>query len=508
MLNHTISPVHHAFAPVAGADGEPNTGRRWLLGAALFLLLAGTLLLYSPMVEDSTYWPAIGLSTAILSLCMIALLRALGFAWQSAPIAYLAFVWMFHFPMTLFVHLIPGLQAELPDPLNGWIQHSDWYRASIYAFLCVTAFAFGSGLVAPARKSRDNSNDNPNDGPSAPPQDFDADKLKFQVGLFTAVGGLVWLYYGLIREGGLDLFGNSYAQMYNSVFGADFSIAIFVVSVGCFLTLLSAPRSLIWLPLVLQAAGSLPVLLIGARQFALIGPLVLAVLTAKRGLRLGLLRTATACVVALFIISYVGETRSHGVTEGVLGTRAVGPINALVEMGASLQTASLTFDWIQNGDRYLWGGSYWLPLERGLGLVLPIRTDLATDPRAMHMVMMSRTSGLGGSAVAESYYNFSAFGALFFLLLGYLLARLELNARSAVSAAFMGVVLYAFLFQARNWFINVPTLVFLGSLPVLACIFLEFIIRKREAGAAAHLDHRPAGIRTLPQAHWRHGRPE
>ena len=97
------------------------------------MLCAGTLLLYSPIVEDSSYWPAIGLGTAIASLCLVAFLRAFGFAWQSAPIAYIAFLWMFHFPMTLFVHLVPDLQAQLPDPLSGWIQHASWYRASIYS---------------------------------------------------------------------------------------------------------------------------------------------------------------------------------------------------------------------------------------------------------------------------------------------------------------------------------------------------------------------------------------
>ena len=321
------------------------------------------------------------------------------------------------------------------------------------------------------------------------------------------MGGLAWLYYLLIREGGLDLFGSAYAQMYASVFGAGFSIAIFVVSVGCFIALLSAPRRLVWLPLVLQVAGSLPVLLTGSRQFALIGPLVLAVLAAKRGLRTGWVRTLIACVVMLWVVSYVGETRSHGVMEGVLGTRSVGPVNALVEMGGSLQTTSLALDWVQNGDRYLLGGSYWLPFERGLGLVLPIRTDLATDPRAMNMVMLSRTSGLGGSAVAESYYNFSVFGALFFLFLGYLLARLELNASSPISAAFMGVVMYAFLFQARNWFISVPSLVFLGALPVVACSCLRWISRRREARSLADRYYHTAGVPTGPRGNWVPGRP-
>jgi hypothetical protein len=455
-------------------DDWPRRFARHLILAGLCCVLGfGILLLESKVAGDASYWPTIGLATALVALGMIGVLRLFGFAWQSAPIGYLTFLWLFHFPMILIVHLLPDEWLQMPGMLYGWTQRDSWYGASIYAMLCVIAFTVGCGLTAPANES------------SGEAADWE-DTRKFRVGIVTALAGLVGLYYILLRAGGLELFWSAYARLYISELGSDFSLTVFFVSVGCFIGLLSAPRRLLWLPITLQVAGSLPVLLTGARQFALIGPLVLMVLAAKRGLRLGLLRGLTCCLLTLWVISYVGDARSHGVMEGITGTRPLSVVSALVEMGASLETTSLAFEWTQNGEGFLWGGSYWLPFERGLGLVFPsVRADLGTDPRAMHMVLQSRISGLGGSAVAESYYNFSVFGIVVFLVLGRLLARLQANARSAVSTAFLGVVLYAFVFQARNWFINVPTLLFLGSLPIIVCSGLEFVAGSKGLGAVS-----------------------
>jgi hypothetical protein len=458
------------------------------VGALLCLFCAGILLFLSPALDDAAYWPAMGIVAGMVSLCVIAILRFFGFAWQSAPVAYLAFLWMFHFPLTLFLHLIPNLWAQLSSPVYAWTQSATWYRGSLYALLCVIAFAVGCGLASGGQSGTARA-DRPN-------------TLRFYVGITTAASGLAWLCYLVIREGGLDLFGNGYGQMFKTEFSSSFSTAIFLVSMGSVLALLSAPGKLTWLPVALQLAGSVPVLLTGSRQFALIGPLVLAVIAAKRGMRLGLVRTGISCVLVLWMISYVGETRSHGVMEGVVGSGSVSPVSALVEMGSSLQTTSLAIDWIQNGDSYLWGGSYWLPLERGLGLVLPMRKDLATDPRAMHMVMVSRVSGLGGSAIAESYYNFSVLGSLSFLVLGYLLARLERRALSPLSASFMSVVLYAFVFQARNWFINVPSLIIVGSVPLIFCLCLEAVLNRKRNAVIAEAVYRPNAPRSPLARTW------
>jgi hypothetical protein len=381
-------------------------------------------------------------------------------------VVYLAFVWMFHFPMALLSQLFPDLRQQMTAQVFGWTQSTSWYRAALYALLCVIAFVIGS-IAASGSRPRI-------------PQVLLTSALRFRVGLATALGGLVWLYYLMFRGGGLDVFGASYLELYNSVFGASFSTAIFFVSVGCFLMLMNAPRNRFWLAVAIQLAGSVPVLLTGARQFALIGPLVLAVLAVRRGVRVNLAATAVAVATMLWLISYVGETRSRGVMEGMTGGKAVGPVGALVEMGGSLETAAMAIDWIDNGDAHLLGGSYWLPFERGIGLVLPVRTEIETDPRAMHMVMTSRVAGFGGSAIAESYYNFSVLGTVFFLALGALLTRLEL-ARGTRSADILGIVLYAFLFQARNWFISVPQLVLLGMVPLAVCAAIEAYTRRRAA---------------------------
>ena len=450
-----------------------DAGRRWLLAALSFLLCAGYLLLLSPWVESPAYWPILGVGAAVSSLCVLGCLRVFGFAWHSAPFVYTAFLWMFHFPLTLFLQLDPSLWEQLSAPVYSWTQAATWYRASLYALLCVIAFALGCG--AASRRQRGSAR------PVTPRM------LRFQVGVVTSLGGLAWLYYLMFREVGLELFTSGYAQLYTTLFGSAFSTAIFIVSAGSFLALTNAPRKLAWIPVAAQLAGSIPVLFTGSRQFALVGPLVLAVLAVRRGLRLGLLSTLISCVLVLWVISFVGETRAHGVAEGVAGAHRVSPVGALVEMGSSLETTSLAMDWIQNGDSFLWGGSYWLPFERAVGLIVPLRRELETDTRAMHMVMVSRVAGLGGSAVAESYYNFSIFGTLFFLVLGVVMGRLEIAARSSLSSAFLGVLLYAFTMQARNWFISVPQTLFLGSLPIAFCIASEAILRRRRPGVTRSL---------------------
>ncbi|PWT87517.1 MAG: hypothetical protein C5B56_10290 [Proteobacteria bacterium] len=446
---------------------ESGAGRMWAFAGLACLLCLGSLVFFSPWIENPEYWPAIGVGAGVVSLAVIVLLRVFGFAWHSAPVVYIGFVWMFHFPMALFLYLVPDLWTRLSAQIYGWTQAASWYRAAFYALLCVIAFAAGC-LLVPARRAAETR---------ALPN-----LLRVQVGAATAAAGLGWLYFLIFRAGGLDLFGSGYAQLYNTVFGADFATAVFLVSVGCFLAMTSAPRRLVWLPVVLQLAGSVPVLLTGSRQFALIGPLVLAVLAIRRGLRLGFLSTIASCALMLWLISYVGQTRSHGVAAGVVDGESASPISALVEMGGSLETTSMALDWIDNGDSYLLGGSYWLPFERGLGLVLPMRTSLETDPRAMNMVMVSRIGGLGGSAIAESYYNFSVFGTIFFVVLGALLAYIDRSTGTFTTSA-LGVTLYAFLFQARNWFLSVPLLLTLGLIPVVACLCLEALLRHRRHAA-------------------------
>jgi hypothetical protein len=149
-----------------------------------------------------------------------------------------------------------------------------------------------------------------------------------------------------------------------------------------------------------------------------------------------------------------------------------------------LQTVSLAVGWIEGGDQQLWGGGYWLPIERGVGLFIPgVRRDIATDPRAMGEVLLSRASGLGGSAVAESFYNFGPAGALVFVVFGYLLGYIELAAHSPYTLAWGGVILYALTLEIRNWFISVPAMIVVGSIPIL----IGYCLRERRRNTSSSM---------------------
>ena len=137
-------------------------------------------------------------------------------------------------------------------------------------------------------------------------------------------------------------------------------------------------------------------------------------------------------------------------------------------MGGSLETVNLAIGWIEGGDQLQWGAGYWLPIERGIGIVVPgVRKDLSTDPRAMSEMLLSRIGGLGGSAVAESFYNFGVSGGAVFVIFGYLLGYVELRAHSPSALALGGVILYSLTLEIRNWFISVPAMIVVGTIPII-----------------------------------------
>jgi hypothetical protein len=93
--------------------------------------------------------------------------------------------------------------------------------------------------------------------------------------------------------------------------------------------------------------------------------------------------------------------------------------------------------------------------------------------------MLSRISGLGGSVVAESFYNFGLAGIGVFVLIGYLLGYMHLNAHSPSAIAFESVLLYAFILEVRNWFISVPAMIAVGAVPIV----IGLCLRGRETRA-------------------------
>jgi len=241
-----------------------------------------------------------------------------------------------------------------------------------------------------------------------------------------------------------------------------------MVTIGAIVAILNSNKSNRWLPILLQCLLTAVVLMTGARQYALVGALVFAVIAAKGGLRVRPIFVVCGGLLVLVLITLVSARRNAGMLSSTGSADNLPLTAALSEMGGTLETASLVIGWIDESDSLVWGGGYWLPIERGLGLIIPdLRKDLETDPRALSEVLASRTSGLGGSAVAESFYNFGFAGVVVFAAFGCALAYMGSKARTPTSLTLEGVLLYALTHEVRNWFLSVPAMIALGAIPIL-----------------------------------------
>jgi O-antigen polysaccharide polymerase Wzy len=439
------------------------------------VLIAGFATACWELGETPGWWGFIGIGTALTALTLLYALRRAGFEWQSAPIAYLTVLWLFHFPLTLLAAMGVRLDSSLPGYVLSWLDGANWYRGAAFADVCAAGFMLGCILARRRWAAKRTGAVEPS-------------PWLFYAGL--AIAGLAAFRLALLfaDNGGRDIFSESYRSLYNSLFGGEFALACFLVTVGSIMSVLNATPGRRWIPLVLQGVVSATILLTGSRQFALIGVLVLIAVAVKAGLRIKPGVLLTGGVVVLLAISAVATARSHGVLASLPNIDEISPKAALAEMGGSLETVSLAITWIESGDRLQLGGGYWLPFERGLGLLVPgVRTDLATDPRAMSEVLVSRVSGLGGSAVAEAYYNFGFAGAGVFVAMGYLLGCLEVKAGTSAGVALTGVVLYAVTFQIRNWFLSVPAMIAVGAIPILVGMLLQ-----QRRGRSQSSDRAPA----------------
>jgi hypothetical protein len=431
-------------------------GRRSGLALAIVVLSALIGVLASYLASNSGWWPAIGVWTALDAGALIFVLKAQGFSWQSGPVAYLLVLWMFHFPLTLFVSL--GISVDtLPARIVSWVNDVNWFRGAGYANACAACFVLGCLLALRQRRAAPRGL-----GHSAKPM--------FYCGAGTAVLGMTAVLLILLDAGGLAVFSISYSELYRAgvVFGAQFTIACFLVSVGVSMAILNTSGLKRWLFIVLQLAVTFVVLMTGARSYALMGALILVVLMAKAGMRLRPTVLAVGTLAALLVISAVGAIRTRGVASSSLTSSQIGAKAALAEMGGSLKTVALAFSWTDNGDQIQWGGGYWLPFERGIGVLVPgLRRELSSDPRAMSELLSSRVSGLGGSAVAESFYNFGTAGVLVFMVFGFVVAYMSINAYSRTEIAFESVLLYTLILEVRNWFISVPAMIIIGCVPIV-----------------------------------------
>lgn len=472
-------------APPAAArlgGGFASSSRRndtLLLQTFACFVPVAVLLVFRDSLMDASlrFLSNVGSICVILSLALTYRVVANG-VWSPALI-YLGVLAVFHFGLTsvLGIGLLSDPMIER-DQISYWLFRDSTRLASYLASIGVVSCGLGvhlgllwNRLATPGiAEDRTGAQD-----------EVLRDSLSLVGCSLVALSVAAW-FTAAIASGGPGILIQSYAKYleatenYSSVFGYIW----FCMGNGLcfqFASGVSRRNTFALVPFAVFALFAFP---IGLRGEILFSALPAVVIYACRRKPPSARVTIVVGLLLLVAISLVKNLRQFGLGNASLGEVEANPLDALVEMGASLRPVSEVADWIATGDAFLGGASYWAPIDRMLFYVIPgwTRPLAEADPRLLNVVIQRRVGPIGFSPIAEAYYNFGDYGVAFVMLLtGLLLGKLDGYRTSSMKMAVVGMVLIELLINVRNNFITVPTHVSVG-LMTLAGVFATARFRR------------------------------
>ena len=170
------------------------------------------------------------------------------------------------------------------------------------------------------------------------------------------------------------------------------------------------------------AAVAFPLGLRGEVTFTLI--VVTSILICKGRFQIPIWVLGGIAAVFLAVSAFVSVLRVSDTTYGQ--EAAISISEGIAELGGSLRPVREVILWLQSGDDYRFGETYYAPFERTFLRIFPIvpRTVAESDDRLMNVLIMRRLGPYGFSIAAEAYYNFGQIGSLAIgAIVGFVLIR-------------------------------------------------------------------------------------
>jgi hypothetical protein len=483
--------THAATIPIAA----PGRGTAWCVQgtrAQLIILLAAALLLglllaFSETLVDLPLRELCGYAAAysmvVMSLTFLVSPRGI----FSAPMTYVAVLWVFHFGLVLSYAVEPDAVLTGGFYIREWFFRHGTRVAVVMACIGLTACVLGIYAATPMR-SRASAADTPDPGESgdaASPQYLANLSI---VGFVLIVLGLgAWLAM-ILLAGGPGLLFSDYVTFLAVTADSPLIWAYLVLGAGMTLAAMAPPtpwRHAGYALFALWAVVAFPLGLRGEVLFPLCTSLMIS---ARRRAPLSTAQVLLAALLLLVAIAVVRDLRQVGVTHASKSLlSSANPLGALSEMGSSLRPVSEVVTWKERGEDYMWGATYWAPFDRALGAILldPQRLPADRDPRIMNIVISERVAFIGFSVVAEAHRNFGVVGvAAVMFLIGLLLGRVERWPPGSFRTAVLGIIFVQLMFHVRNDFIAVPAQTAFGIILVYVA---TSVARYRARGAAEPL---------------------
>jgi hypothetical protein len=425
------------LAAVAGALALPSEGLRVSIGLFSWVAL-GSLVVLVSLVWRSGLWTATG--------------------------AYAAVFWCFHFGLIAMLAsgLVKPRELSLWEQL--WVLGPFGGDAALLALLGFAAFASGASLMKRPAVSPVSQE---------PPVGDDGAHSHGVAGSVLVLTAVASWFAIVLATSGLPGFFGSYADYLYSTTGFSTALGMVWLAFGLGIVVsLTGQRG--WLrtsAMVASACVALLALPLGLRGEIMFPAIAALVAAARCGWVLSPAKVCAFVAALLVIIPTVRDIRTtglQGLPDKVLELRL---FDGFVEMGGSLHPVEKVVRWRAEGDPLEMGASYWAPIERAAGRILPgMRTAAAEhDMRIMNVLVTDRIGPIGFSPVAEAYRNFGPVGVVFVLgLIGALLARIDRIADRRAAVLVIAMLFVPLLVNVRNSFVSVPFQCGLGVLLVLA----------------------------------------
>ena len=378
----------------------------------------------------ATFW-------ASWALCLAVLVRGHPQGIYRPAAAYLVLFGLFHGGLLLSVALRGDSASDA-----RWLEDAHTPQAVSLAVLGMAGYTVAAGLA----------------GRGGPPAVVNrGGAVAGSLGVAVQLAGIGVFSVALVRAGGIDLLSGGY-NAFVEVNGTDTALAFGTLcsGTGAVLAVSAGGRARVagWAGFVLYGVIALP---LGTRGEVLFPLMAMMVIEARRH-RVRPLWTVLGAVTVLSLADVIRQTRIGGLLSPSWWLSA--PLDAIAEMGFSLRPVVVVLGWDE-------------PLRGGVTFVaVPVRLlesflgrhggPPAYDDRLFNVEIANRVGQIGGSPVAEAFYNFGTLGVVLFMaVLGAVLVRLERR-----PDAVLGVVLLPLLIQVRNSFAPVPVQIGVGLLLV------------------------------------------
>ncbi|MCK9921667.1 O-antigen polysaccharide polymerase Wzy [Frankia sp. AgPm24] len=327
--------------------------------------------------------------------------------------------------------------------------------------------------------------------------------LRAPAGFVLVAGSAVGLVAIVLGAGGLGLLFGSYEDVGQTALRSPLvPYVLFGLCLGLVLAVIDGPnrwRRATVVVFVLFAVIALP---LGLRSEVMFPAVSAAAVAARRRV---VVRGVIVLLGAVLLLAFIGglrEIRQSGLAAVRLEAITFSPVDGVAELGASIRPIGAVLDWRDGmGERPAPGSTFYGQVQRLLsGRVLgrpqPSQFD---DERLFNVLIMDREGPIGGSPIAEAYYNFGLPGVIVFLFgTGLVVAWMDHGRSRRGTEAACLVLLVPLVIEVRNAFAAVPFQVLLG-LVVLGLIHAAESAAARRALARSRRPFaRPASARPAP----------